>query len=97
MKKKETLLRVCYITGAVLDGFMVFPMVIPQLGLALFGVENFIPGASYKYAMYLGATLMAGWTFLLLWANKKPIERKGILLLTVFPVLAGLFTSDIYA
>jgi hypothetical protein len=33
---------------------------------------------------------MFGWTALLLWADRKPIERRGILLITIFPVIAGL-------
>ena len=40
---------------------------------------------------------MLGWTFLLLWGSCKPIERKGVLLLTVFPVLGGLLLSSILA
>ena len=40
---------------------------------------------------------MLGWTFLLIWADKKPVERRGVLLLTVFPVLFGLIITGIYA
>ena len=34
---------------------------------------------------------MTGWTFLLLWAVRKPIERRVVILLTAFPVVFGLF------
>ncbi len=34
---------------------------------------------------------MTGWTFLLIWAVKQPIERSFVLLLTAFPVVFGLF------
>lgn len=34
---------------------------------------------------------MAGWTLLLLWAVRKPIERRVVILLTAFPVVSGLF------
>lgn len=30
-----------------------------------------------------------GWTFLLLWADRRPVERRGVLP-TAFPVLVGL-------
>ncbi len=33
---------------------------------------------------------MIGWTVLLLWADRKPVERKGVLVITVFPVVIGL-------
>jgi hypothetical protein len=42
-----------------------------------------------------GASLMWGWTFLLYWASKKPVERRGVLLLTVFPALFGLIVTRI--
>jgi hypothetical protein len=40
---------------------------------------------------------MFGWTVLLVWADRKPTERKGVLLITVFPVITGLLLSGIYA
>jgi hypothetical protein len=33
---------------------------------------------------------MAGWTALLVWADRDPVARRGVLLLTVLPVLIGL-------
>jgi hypothetical protein len=41
--------------------------------------------------MGIGGTLMTGWTFLLLWAVKDPIERRGVIILTAFPVVFGMF------
>jgi hypothetical protein len=40
---------------------------------------------------------MFGWTLLLVWGNKKPMERRGILLLTIFPVITGLIATAIWA
>jgi len=40
---------------------------------------------------------MLGWTFLLIWAERKPVERKGVLLLTVLPVVTGLLLAELYA
>ncbi len=34
---------------------------------------------------------MAGWTLLLLWAVRAPIERRAVILLTAFPVVFGMF------
>jgi len=97
MNKKIFWLRVSYWAGAICDGFMVIPMLFPKIGGAMLGLDNFNPGVEYKYAMYVGASLMTGWTFLLVWADRKPVERRGVLLLTVFPVLVGLLISGIYA
>jgi hypothetical protein len=59
-----------------------------------------IPGrmgeTEFRYPMGLAATLAFGWTALLVWADRKPVERKGILVITVFPVITGLLLSGIY-
>lgn len=47
--------------------------------------------------MRAGAPLMAGWTVLLLWADRRPLERRGVLSITVVPVIAGLMANDAYA
>ncbi len=40
--------------------------------------------------MGMAGSLMTGWTFLLVWAVRKPVERRGVILLTAFPVVFGL-------
>ena len=40
---------------------------------------------------------MAGWAVLLLWGSFRPMERKGLLLLTLFPVVAGLAGASVAA
>ena len=97
MTSKILWLRISYWAGAVADGLLVVPMLSPKIGGRLFGISDFNPGNDYRYAMGVGASLMLGWTFLLIWADRKPVERKGILLLTVFPVIFGLVIAGIYA
>ena len=87
MKSKIILLRISYWVGALADGLATFRMLNPKLAI----------GFEYRYALGLGAALMLGWTFLLIWADRKPLERKGVLLLTVFPVLTGILMVEIYA
>jgi ABC-type phosphate/phosphonate transport system permease subunit len=97
MKNKIILLRISYWVGAVVDGVMVIPMLFPSVGGALLGIDNFSPGHEYQYAMMVGASLMLGWTVLLIWADQKPLERKGIILITVIPVVIGLVLAEIFA
>ena len=82
-----TWLRTSYWAGAVAD--------------AVIGIVMLIPGrmgeTEFAYPMGLAAALMFGWTVLLIWADRKPVERKAILLITVFPVITGLLLSGIYA
>ena len=97
MKKNESLLRISFWIGAVFDGLMVFPMLIPSIAGVMFGIDGFNPGNDYRFAMQIASSLMIGWTMLLIWADRKPKERAAILLLTVFPVVSCLFISGIYA
>lgn len=94
---KIILLKLSLWAGAVFDGLVLFPMLSPEIGGKIFGIPNFNRGMDYRYAMLIGASLMAGWTSLLIWAAMKPIERKAVFILTVFPVLIGLIISGIYA
>lgn len=95
MDRRLRWLRISYWVGAILDGLWIIPMLVPRVGGVLFGIEDFDPGGEYRYAMAVGAALMAGWTVLLLWADRKPVERRGVLLLTICPVMLGLDAASI--
>jgi hypothetical protein len=97
MKRSASLLRACYWFGAIFDAAMVIPMLVPSVGARVLGIDDFRPGVEYRYAMFIGASLMLGWTALLVWADRRPIERRGVLLLTVFPVVLGLAAASVYA
>ena len=43
--------------------------------------------------MSLGAAIISGLAGLLLWADRRPKERKAVLILTIFPVGSGLLAS----
>ena len=43
-----------------------------------------------RLIMGIGGSLMTGWTLLLIWAVRKPIERRVVILLTAFPVVFGM-------
>jgi hypothetical protein len=45
------------------------------------------------YGMRTGAALMAGWALLLMWADRDPVRRKGVLPLSC-AVLLGLMAND---
>lgn len=96
MDKRIVWLRISYWTGAILDGLWVIPMVFPKIGMAIFGIEGMAIDGGLRYALAVGASLMAGWTCLLIWADRRPVERRGVALLTVVPVIAGLRLSEIY-
>jgi len=92
-----TMLRISFLIGAITDGLAIIPMVFPRIGSALFGGDIAKLGAEYRYAMGIGASLMAGWTSLLFWGAINPIERRDILILTLFPVIAGIIAATVVA
>ncbi len=90
-------LRVSYWVGAIFDTLVIIPILSPKVASVAFGIPNFNPGNDYGYAMYIAASLMLGWVSPLIWADRKPVERRGVLLLTIFPILTGLMLSGVYA
>ncbi len=84
-------LRIAYWTGIVLDARAAFRMVFPQFDPN--ADPAFVADVAYRFAMAFGAALMVGWTALLFWADRKPSERRFVLVLTVCPVIVGLTLS----
>jgi len=61
-----------------------------------YGID-LVPTAEFSLAMRYGVPLMIGWTVLLFWADRRPVERKNVLLITAFPVVLGYVAIVIYA
>ena len=104
--QKLKVIRFMYWLGAIMDGLFAIDMtIITLLGTTTPFLTEFFThpalvadgGLPYRYAMGLGAALMWGWTVLLVWADRKPIERRGILLITFFPVVVGIFLTTLWA
>ena len=86
-------LRISYWVGAVVDFAAGLMMVIPVLFAFMNQPASFHPADDFRYAMGMGAPLMFGWTVLLLWADRKPLERKGILPITLLVVIGEILTQ----
>ncbi|KAH3722750.1 hypothetical protein Pelo_18543 [Pelomyxa schiedti] len=97
MSLGSSFLRFVFVLGAVLDGVTLIPMLVPRVAAAMYQLgPEFLPGPDYGYAVRLAASLMLGWTLLLLWACARPVERRDVALLTVV-VIAGLGAAGGYA
>lgn len=88
------MLRTAFLAGAVTDAFALVPMLVPPAARLLWGFDD-LSGA-YRFAMGYGASLMLGWTVLLLWAHRRPLERAFVALLTVI-VIYGLIATEVAA
>jgi hypothetical protein len=85
--------KLAYWTAAIVDGFAAVAMLYPQLIQPMLGIATLPASPDARYALSSAAALMAGWTALLIWASGDPVGRRGVLLLTAFPVIAGLALS----
>ena len=94
MPEQERLLRTAFVAGAITDAVAVIPMLVPDVARLLWGFDTECGG--YRFAMGYGASLMLGWTALLVWAYRRPIERRFVAALTVF-VVYGLVSTEIIA
>jgi hypothetical protein len=102
MKIRSTpMLRFMFVLGAVVDGAIAVSWFLIASGARIPNILNGYTGtgSDYQLAMYVGAMFMAGWTILLAWGAIKPVERRGLLLITsvllTLSVIAGIvFFSD---
>ena len=79
-------LRSSFWAGAILDLGAGLMMVFPGVFAFINRPSVFRPGLDYHFAMGMGAPLMFSWTAVLLWADRNPMGRKGILPITVLVV-----------
>jgi len=96
------LLRISFWVGALLDGIYAINMGLVWLNDSYSGIDplrlmRFTEGLQSRYVWGIACSLMLGLTFLLLWAAKKPLERRGVIMLTAFPVVTGLLLDSFYA
>jgi len=96
LRNPTTWLRISYWVGAIADGVFASVMFAQAILARPSLLTHYVPETPYRYAMALAGSLMLGWTILLLWANLRPVERRGVLLITNVVIL-GLMASGLFA
>ncbi|MCP4022731.1 MAG: hypothetical protein GY729_12880 [Desulfobacteraceae bacterium] len=89
MTKKLKFIKFVYLFGAFIDLYFAIALLFPPVWAATFQIQNFQPDLSERLAIMTGGCLMSGWTCLLIWAQKEPVQRRFILILTFCPVVTG--------
>ncbi len=79
-------LRVSYWAAAIADVLISILILIPER----------VGETGYRYPMGLAAAIAFSWAFILIWGDRKPVERKGVLLPTIL-VITLLQIPGIYA
>ena len=88
------LLRAAFLAGAVTDVGALVLMLFPRITGLLWGMHY--ESGTCRFAMGYGASLMLGWTMLLLWAYRRPLERRAVAALTAV-VITGLIAAEVWA
>jgi len=89
-KQRLFLIKTAYWLGIIADAIWAVGLLFPKIFGILTGTIDFNPNLQLRLIMSIGGILMVGWTILLIWAVRKPIERRFIILLTAV-LVAGLF------
>lgn len=92
--RRIALLRAAYWIGIALDALAFVQMAFPEVGRRMLGVTREL-GPDYVFAINLGAGLMLAWTLLLFWADRKPLERRMVVPLTMI-IIAWNIPTMIY-
>jgi hypothetical protein len=87
-------LKIAYLAGIITDALALVPMLYPPIAELMWGFDKF--NGEYIFAMGFGASLMLGWTLLLIWAYREPLERRFIAFLTIL-VIIGFIATEIFA
>lgn len=82
--KADSIIKNMFILGALIDGAISASWFLIAAGWEIPNILNGYIGIGYDYrlAMYVAAMFMAGWAVLLAWGALKPVERRGLLLIT---------------
>lgn len=87
-----------FILGAIVDGSIAVSWFLIASGFKIPNILNGYTGtgADYQLAMYLGAMFMAGWAVVLAWGALKPVERRGLLLITSVYLFLSVIVELVY-
>ena len=91
-------LRTVFLIGAVLDAVIAVEWFLISLGLVDLPVHpSFFRGGGqdFQYVLSIAALFMTGWAFLLFWGSLRPIERRGLLLLTAVMLSIAILSDGI--
>jgi hypothetical protein len=90
--KGVQLLKLSFLIGGVADalvavnwGLIAAGSEIPNLMCGLVGT-----GEEYRFAMYISALFMAGWSIVLFWGWFNPYERRDLLIITAALLLVSI-------
>jgi hypothetical protein len=93
MKNSEIWLKISCWVGAFIDAAAAIMLMVPKVNQFITGINEVPDTAGYRSNNVTATALMWGWTALLIWASRKPYERRGVVALTIVPVLVWMISG----
>jgi hypothetical protein len=96
--RKVVMLKTAFLVGAVADGLIAIEWFLISLGLVDMPIHpSFFLGSGqdFRFVLSIAGLFMMGWALLLYWGSLKPIERRGILLLTAVMLFLAILSDGI--
>ncbi len=82
--------------GAIGDGLIAVEWFLISLDIVNFPIipSFFVgEGQDFRFAMGVGGLFMMGWTVILFWGSRDPLERKGLLMITAVMLLVAILSE----
>lgn len=95
-KNNVTVLKTAFLIGTVADGVIAIEWFLISLGVVNLPIHpSFFVGSGqdFQYVLSIAALFMMGWAFILYWGSVRPIERRGILLITAVMLFIAIFSD----
>jgi len=96
--RKVVMLKTAFLVGAVVDGLIAIEWLLISWGLVDMPIyPSFFLGSGqdFRFVLSVAGLFMMGWALLLYWCSLKPIERRGILLLTAVMLFLAILSDAI--
>ncbi len=96
--KQLAFLKLSFLIGAIADLVVGINWLLISLG---HDIPNLISsftgtGRDYRFAMYIGTMFMFGWTVLFFWGYLRPVERRGLLIITAILLLFSIIIELLF-
>jgi hypothetical protein len=97
-ERNIVVLKTAFFMGAVGDGVLAIEWLLISLGVVDLPVHpSFFLGSGqdFQYALSIGGLFMMGWAALFFWGFSRPIERRGLLLITAAMLFIAILSDGI--
>lgn len=97
-KDNVLVLKTAFLIGAIADGLIAIEWFLISLGLVNLPVHpSFFVGSGqdFQFVLSIAGLFMMGWAVLLYWCSFRPIERRGVLLITAAMLFVATLSDGI--